>query len=1183
MSAEYRKLKLLAAGFVALFSISALAVDTDSDGVEDIGGTLLYSTNFNTLGPEWSNVGSASGGAWSRSSETGAHSAPWYLRALCFGYTCTEFSHEPLQFNYSVPTRSELRYWVATDNSSISMKVDNNAAILVMGTANVNTWQQRSVVMSAGSHTITWDHYSNPSDLRFDDASVITVSDNCPLIANTDQLDTDGDTQGNVCDVDDDNDSVDDASDNCPLNVNTNQVNTDGDTQGDTCDVDDDNDGVTDIYDKFPLDPSETLDNDNDGIGNNADDDDDNDTVLDTSDNCPLTANTNQADTDGDGLPDACTDADDDNDGVADVSDKFPLNAAASSDTDTDGFPGSWNAACNVICQMGSGLILDNCPSIASANQLNTDGDAQGDICDSDDDNDAVLDTADNCPLISNADQLDSDTDAYGDVCDADPFNPYAGLLDSGFNPGANGLVQTSTLQADGKIVIGGDFTIVDGVGRNRIARLNANGSLDSSFNVGTGANNTVYAIALQADGKMVIGGGFSTVNGIARSRVARLNADGSLDASFNPGGGADALVQASALQSDGKIVIGGQFTHVNGIECNRIARLNADGSLDTSFNPGSGASSSVSSIALQADGKIVVGGRFTAVNGVAINRIARLNADGSLDVSFNPGSGVASNDVSAITLQADGKVVMGGTFTTVSGVAINRIARLNADGSLDASFNPGNGVNAFVSAITLQADGKIVIGGNFTAVNGSTINRIARLNADGSLDASFNPGSGVNGAVYTTALLTDGKIMIGGVFTTVNGSPRNAIARINSGDSDADGIQDAADKFSLDPTESVDTDNDGIGNNADTDDDNDGMSDIWEITYGFNPLVNDANNDADNDGFSDLEEYTNGTDPVVPNIAIVSVKNDYNHDGIAGWIWQGVSGGNETQTQIWQLSLPLQSPNFTAPARSYPPTFADQANWEIVTSGDFNKDGDVDIVWRHKTTDDWKLWQMQDGLRAAQTNWPDTFDPTHVWTVIGAGDTDKDGDDDIILNNTSTGAVLIWEMQNYIVAASHSVGTKAAYTLNRIGDFNKDGDVDLLFRQNGGDALITWELEANTFVAERTLNSTGAGYSPVCAGDFDEDGDDDIMLVNSSTNQEKWFVMENYTRTQQFGGINDGFVLLGCGDYDGDGDTDSLWQRSSDDKNRAVLQQNWGATKQTVYTNAFGAANGFVYRGNSN
>lgn len=340
---------------------------------------------------------------------------------------------------------------------------------------------------------------------------------------------------------------------------------------------------------------------------------------------------------------------------------------------------------------------------------------------------------------------------------------------------------------------------------------------------------------------------------------------------------------------------------------------------------------------------------------------------------------------------------------------------------------------------------------------------------------------------------------------------------------------------------------------------------------------------DADSDGLNNLAEF------MYPNYLLgATVKNDFNNDGVAGWMWKGESNGVETQSQLWQLDFPLFSANYGLPERTFPPVFPDQANWEVVTTGDFNKDGDADIVWRHKSLATWKIWQMENGLRVAQST-PSDFDLAHAWTVVGAGDIDRDGDDDIIFNNATTGAVQAWEMQNYVVVATRSIGTKAGYTLSRIGDFNADGDVDLLFRQNGGDTLITWELQAGGFVAERALANTGTGYSPVCAGDFDGDGDDDIMLVNSSTKQEKWFTMENYARTQQFGGTNDGFVFLGCGDYDGDGDFDSLWQRSSDDQNRIVLQQDWGTSKQTLYTNPFGGSNpavagyGFVYRANKN
>jgi uncharacterized delta-60 repeat protein len=354
------------------------------------------------------------------------------------------------------------------------------------------------------------------------------------------------------------------------------------------------------------------------------------------------------------------------------------------------------------------------------------------------------------------------------------------GSLDLTFNPGtgANGTVNTIVLQPDGKIIIGGLFSEYNGTGRNCIARLNANGSLDTNFNPGTGANTIVYTTTIQPDGKILIGGNFTSYNGTGRNYIARLNADGSLDTSFNPGTGANNSVWTSAIQPDGKILIGGNFTSYNGTGRNYIARLNSDGSLDTSFNPGTGANAAVWRITLQSDGKILIGGAFTSYNGTGRNRIARLNADGSLDTSFNIGIG-ANNIVYTITLQPDGKIIIGGEFTSYNGTGRNRIARLNSDGSLDTNFNPATGANDRVYNITQQSDGKILIGGWFTSYNGTGRNRIARLNSDGSLDTNFNPGTGANDRVSTIILQSDGQILIGGWFTSYNGSGRNRIARI--------------------------------------------------------------------------------------------------------------------------------------------------------------------------------------------------------------------------------------------------------------------------------------------------------------------------------------------------------------------------------------------------------------------
>ncbi|MBI4826670.1 MAG: delta-60 repeat domain-containing protein, partial [Nitrospirae bacterium] len=279
----------------------------------------------------------------------------------------------------------------------------------------------------------------------------------------------------------------------------------------------------------------------------------------------------------------------------------------------------------------------------------------------------------------------------------------------------------------------------------------------------------SVNSIALQTDGKILIGGAFTTIGEITRNGIARLNSDSSLDAAFNPN--ANDFVSSIAVQADGKILIGGYFTTIGGVTRNRIARLNSDGSLDAAFNPN--ANDFVSSIAVQADGKILIGGAFTTIGGVTRNRIARLNSDGSLDVAFNPN---ASSSVNSIALQTDGKILIGGAFTTIGGVTRNRIARLNSDGSLDAAFNPN--ANGNVNSIALQADGKILICGYFTTIGGITHNYIARLNLDGSLDAAFNPNA--LGEVYKISVQADGKILIGGWFNAMGGTIRFNIARLN-------------------------------------------------------------------------------------------------------------------------------------------------------------------------------------------------------------------------------------------------------------------------------------------------------------------------------------------------------------------------------------------------------------------
>jgi uncharacterized delta-60 repeat protein len=376
------------------------------------------------------------------------------------------------------------------------------------------------------------------------------------------------------------------------------------------------------------------------------------------------------------------------------------------------------------------------------------------------------------------------------------------GTLDVAFDPGANNTVFSLAVQTDGKILVGGTFTTLGGGGtgtiaRNRIARLNADGTLDSTFD--PGSNAIVSALAVQTDGKILVGGGFTTLGGggagmSTRNRIGRLNPDGSLDFSFDPG--ANSSVLALAIQPDGKILVGGTFAMLGGggtgtTARSHIGRLNANGSIEATFNPG--ANSDVLAFALQPDGKIVVGGRFTALGGGGTtprSDIGRLNADGSLDTSFDPG---ASGDVFALVAQADGKIVAGGLFTTLGGGGTGvtertRIGRLNPDGTIDAGFDPI--ANSSVLALAVQPDGKVLAGGNFTALNPNnsgnlTRNRIARLEIDGRLDRTLNANlictPGCFASINATAVQPDGKILIGGYFQSVLGVTRNNLARLNA------------------------------------------------------------------------------------------------------------------------------------------------------------------------------------------------------------------------------------------------------------------------------------------------------------------------------------------------------------------------------------------------------------------
>jgi uncharacterized delta-60 repeat protein len=364
------------------------------------------------------------------------------------------------------------------------------------------------------------------------------------------------------------------------------------------------------------------------------------------------------------------------------------------------------------------------------------------------------------------------------------------GSTDDFFNTGKgfNSSVETIEQQPDGKILVGGAFTTFNRVLENKIIRFNPiDGSKDATFNIGTGFNYSIFTIKAQPDGKILVGGAFTSYQGQNYNQIIRLNANGDIDFSFIVGAGFNNFVSIITIQPDGKILVGGLFTTYNGQNCNRIIRLNTDGSIDTNFNIGTGFNSSINDIKLQSDGKILVGGTFTSYNGQTKNKIIRLNDDGTIDSGFiiNNGFFLPGENVSSIKIQSDGKIVVGGNFTYYQLTAQNHLIRLNNNGSIDTSFavTGTDFTGGSILSVDLQSDGKILVGGFFLKFEGIDQVRCIRLNGDGTKDTSFDINLGfIGGSVSCIKVQTDGKILAGGNFTNYNNYNSCKLVRLLGG-----------------------------------------------------------------------------------------------------------------------------------------------------------------------------------------------------------------------------------------------------------------------------------------------------------------------------------------------------------------------------------------------------------------
>lgn len=466
-------------------------------------------------------------------------------------------------------------------------------------------------------------------------------------------------------------------------------------------------------------------------------------------------------------------------------------------------------------------------------------------------------------------------------------FNTY----DNVPTQGTNGKISISAVQPDNKILIAGEFTQYNGAVANNLTRLNMDGKIDKNFSSGSGIDGNIYAIAVQYNNKILIGGDFSSYNGTSLNKIARLNANGSIDKTFKVGTGANNTITRILIQPDEKILIAGNFTSYNNVPAKGLVRLNKNGTLDEGFSAAltdsitrihqvavlpngkiiitgkarnffndmrnfietlrlykNGARDysfqeckfsvgdlypTINSIGVESDGNLILagtnmdGGSSVPYHGLLIRinskgeilqkqgsfwinsmqiqadekimalgfdnpdwgiikrKVVRLNKDLSIDSTFALNDDKVYEDpsqsaIQSLSIQLDGKLIIAGNFYEINGLIANNIARLNPDGSFDITFNQRRGFNGGVYAIAKQANCKLIIGGEFSRYNYQPVKNIARLKKNGELDLTFLTGTGTNGKIYSIAVQSNGKILIGGSFTTYNGNACNNIARLN-------------------------------------------------------------------------------------------------------------------------------------------------------------------------------------------------------------------------------------------------------------------------------------------------------------------------------------------------------------------------------------------------------------------
>lgn len=402
-----------------------------------------------------------------------------------------------------------------------------------------------------------------------------------------------------------------------------------------------------------------------------------------------------------------------------------------------------------------------------------------------------------------------------------------AGARDTSFTADfINSSVQTVLPLPDGRLVLGGFFTQAQSGGVSSLLtgllRMSSTGVFDRAFDPsGSATMRVVRQLALQPDGRILVAGDVRISDEVTHGLVVRIESDGALDLSFNDGAGANGRVRAMLLLPDGRLLLGGDFTSFNGVAREYLVRLMPDGSVDTTFtgpNFGESGGWRVETLAMQGDGKILVGGLFYFSGSPFRSGLCRIQPNGAVDTSFSgllAGSHAAGKTstitaVRSIAVRPDGKILVAGDFTGFNGVLRRRLAQLTATGELDPDFSAeavfgapyvvGGENNESVNAVVLQPDGLVLVGGTFNSVGGLSISRLARLGVNGELDEDFSAGGSPGGTVLDLAMLPDGRLCLVGAVATYQSDEENRhpVWRVLPGVEDSTGVVDfSADAYS--------------------------------------------------------------------------------------------------------------------------------------------------------------------------------------------------------------------------------------------------------------------------------------------------------------------------------------------------------------------------------------------------